>query len=192
MNTLCHLVIGHPDPDVMLGQFLGDFVKGPVSDTPYSQRVRQGIQAHRRIDASGDRHSFTRFAKSTLPERHRRFAGVVLDVYSDHLLLNAWEDLVEAPLQSTLDCFYGCLEELPENAPASASRTAGVMVSYRLLEATGDPRNLSEILRRIGTRLRRPPPFQEVLERFQEQEEGFQKRFSDYFRDMQREAAQTG
>ena len=42
MNTLAHLVLAGPDPDLRLGAFLGDFLPGPLPG-PHAPGLAQGL-----------------------------------------------------------------------------------------------------------------------------------------------------
>ena len=90
MNFLAHTLLGYPDSGLIAGGFIGDFVKGPVSDKlPLS--LQRGIKLHRRIDSISNqlpsmRSSYMHFGKSL-----RRFAPILLDVVADHILASKWE-----------------------------------------------------------------------------------------------------
>lgn len=185
MNLLGHLVLGYPDPESMQGQFLGDFIRGPVKHHRYPQQILEGIRAHRRVDASGDRHPMTRFAKSLLPPDQRRVAGIVLDVMSDAFLLRSWDRILETDPRQTVAELYQFLGAHHPDWPESAQRTAAALVRYSLLDAAADPGRLPELLARIQSRLRRPAPLQEIRQVFENNEEMFLERFPGFFRDMQ-------
>jgi len=51
------------DPELLVGNFMGDFVKGPLGDA-YPTRIRQGLVLHRKIDSFA--HNDTDFQASRL------------------------------------------------------------------------------------------------------------------------------
>ena len=57
MNYLAHFFLAYPDPELMAGGYLGDFVKGTLKDADFSPGVTLGIKLHRAIDAFTDSHS---------------------------------------------------------------------------------------------------------------------------------------
>lgn len=184
MNTLAHFAIGYPDPELMLGQFLGDHVKGAVEEAPFSARVRQGIRDHRRIDALSDQHNITRFAKSLLPREQRRMGGVVMDLYGDALLVMTWDQLMDVPFSTFLEEAKRVLASPPEPLPPSATWFVNRITSGQLLECYADADELPELLDRIGSHLRRPQSLSPLLHVFRTNEEEFLRRFPLYFEEI--------
>lgn len=63
MNFLAHLHIAHHCQSSLLGNLLGDFVKGDPTEQ-YPQSLVQGIRLHRWVDAYTDSHPVMKAAKS--------------------------------------------------------------------------------------------------------------------------------
>ncbi|OLQ84971.1 ACP phosphodiesterase [Vibrio ponticus] len=97
MNFLAHLHIAHVSNSSLMGNLLGDFVKGDP-DKQYSHIVSQGIRLHRFVDSYTDSHSVMREAKSYFSPETRRFAGIALDVMWDHYLATNWKLYHDRPL----------------------------------------------------------------------------------------------
>ena len=109
MNVWAHMVLGRPDPEHQIGQFLGDFCRGRVEDLPYPPGVLHGIRGHRRVDAVGDRHAFTQGAKTFLAPEQRRYGGLVLDLLCDWLLHENWDSVSQ---ENKWDVITDCEELL--------------------------------------------------------------------------------
>ena len=90
MNYLAHLALSHDNSDVMLGNFIGDFVKGS-NYSRYSPSVRQGILLHRKIDAFTDAHPVVRASCELLKDTYGRYAGIIVDMFYDHFLALNWD-----------------------------------------------------------------------------------------------------
>jgi acyl carrier protein phosphodiesterase len=89
----------------MLGNFLGDFVKG--SDlSHFSSDIQQGIRLHRSIDTFTDSHDQISYLKRQFPRTIRRMSGVVIDVYFDHLLCRHWHRFTDHSIDIVLPKFY--------------------------------------------------------------------------------------
>lgn len=89
MNHLAHFVLAPDDDQARTGTWLGDFVRG--SDlSAWPATIEQAIRLHRRIDSFTDTHAVTLDARRGLPAPLRRYAGILLDVYFDHLLIRDW------------------------------------------------------------------------------------------------------
>ena len=89
MNYLAHLHIAHHCNSSLLGNLLGDFVKGDP-EKQYSQEIVDGIRLHRFVDSYTDRHELIKEAKAYFPVSQRRFAGIALDMFWDHCLSSNW------------------------------------------------------------------------------------------------------
>jgi acyl carrier protein phosphodiesterase len=51
VNFLAHLYLSADDPKIMVGNFIGDFVKGRQSMERFEARIVKGIELHRGIQA---------------------------------------------------------------------------------------------------------------------------------------------
>lgn len=91
VNFLGHLVLSGDDPLVITGNFMADAVKGrDLSAHP--EGIQRGIRLHRAIDVFTDGHDLTRLGRERLRPHAGRYAGVVLDLFYDHLLASAWPE----------------------------------------------------------------------------------------------------
>jgi acyl carrier protein phosphodiesterase len=77
-------------PEVILGNFIGDYVKGNKYER-YSFNVQKGILLHRKIDAFTDSHPLVKQSSARLQSRYRKYSGVVIDLFYDHFLAANWE-----------------------------------------------------------------------------------------------------
>ena len=154
MNYLAHLLLSDPHPESLVGSLLGDFARG-VDLALLSPRMRAGVELHFRVDAFTDAHAVVRESKRRISPPHRRYAGVLVDVFYDHFLALDWHHY--APL--TLDEFArSAYEALEAHVPVLPERMAGMcramaagdwLTSYREVES------IDQVLRRMSRRLRR-------------------------------------
>jgi acyl carrier protein phosphodiesterase len=157
VNYLAHIYLSGSDPDVQVGGLLGDFVKGPLrGELPVL--VEQGVRLHRRIDATTDAHPAFKDALADMPAPWRRFGGILLDVYFDHLLARDWQRFHHQPLAAFCADFYRHLAARGELLPAGARRFCDVAPRVKWLESYAEPGNIPRMLDNIGLRLRRPMP----------------------------------
>ncbi len=91
MNFLAHLFLAGDDPENIIGNFIADHVKGSAIDT-YSQGIIKGIRFHRAVDEFTDNNDIVHEAVVRLRPAFKKYAGVVVDMYYDHFLANAWDD----------------------------------------------------------------------------------------------------
>jgi len=155
VNYLAHIYLSGSDPDIQVGGLLGDFVKGPLrGERP--ARIEDGIRLHRRIDSTTDSHPEFRASLVTLPSPWRRFGGILLDVYFDHLLASRWEEFHPLPLDVFCSGFYQHLRRYDNLLPPAASRFSEIAPKVKWLESYAVPDNIPLMLNNLGQRLRQP------------------------------------
>jgi len=105
MNFLAHIFLSGDHLEVKLGNFFGDFVKGNQLDR-FPERVRQGIVLHRKIDSFTDAHPVFRESVQLLRPAFGRYAGIMADMYYDHLLAVSFQQYSVKQLRSFARNFY--------------------------------------------------------------------------------------
>lgn len=90
MNFLAHLYLSGDDPEIKIGNFIGDFVKGGNLEGKYPHGVVRGIHLHRAIDEYTDGHEVVVESKRRLRPKYRHYSGVIVDVFYDHFLASLW------------------------------------------------------------------------------------------------------
>ena len=109
MNYIAHIHIAQHTDSSLLGNFLGDFVKGSqLSD--YSLKIQHGIKLHRKIDIYTDQHVEVLNLKKLFPAELQRTAGIAIDIYFDHLLLSNWSKFSTLPVKQLFTHFYQQLD----------------------------------------------------------------------------------
>ena len=89
MNFLAHIYLSGNSREILIGNFIGDYVKGN-KHADYPTGIQQGILLHRYIDTFTDKHPVTRNSKKFVSERYRKHSGIVVDVFYDHFLSANW------------------------------------------------------------------------------------------------------
>ena len=56
MNFLAHIYLSDDHPKIMVGNFIGDFVKGKNFREQFEPDIARGIELHRIIDVFTDSH----------------------------------------------------------------------------------------------------------------------------------------
>lgn len=115
MNLLFHLYLSGDDPDLLTGNFMGDFVKGGVEG--YPSGVAAGIMLHRRIDSFAQRHILFRRSYDRIAPQYRLWRGVFVDLFYDHFLSASWNEWMDEPLESYLTRARGMVEARRECLP---------------------------------------------------------------------------
>lgn len=89
MNFLAHFYLSQYDEELLVGNFLGDVVKGKKFEG-LPEKVVLGIHMHREIDAFTDSHPIVLAGKSRLFEKYRHYSAVLIDMIYDYVLASEW------------------------------------------------------------------------------------------------------
>ena len=155
MNFLAHIYLSFGDPEITLGNFMGDSIKGKQY-LDFPETIQKGILLHRAIDSYTDAHPIPKISSKRLHSRYSHYSRVIVDIYYDHFLAGNWGNYSEVPLSQYTDSFYALLEENLDWMPVRIKRMAPYMISdnwllnYRELE--GIERVLTGMDRRTGHR----------------------------------------
>ena len=90
MNFLAHLYLSGDNAHLMVGNFIGDFVKGRQALEKFEPAIVRGIELHRAIDTFTDTHPVVTESKNRLRPKYRHYSGVIVDVFYDHFLATNW------------------------------------------------------------------------------------------------------
>lgn len=121
MNYLGHAIVSNDFGEKLIGNLIGDFYKGLVENSGYSELIREGLVLHRMIDELSDRHPSCLRAKNIFRLDYKLYSGPIVDVVWDYFLANdpsIFSD--EASLKSFCDNVYSTIEAnrvfIPEKA----------------------------------------------------------------------------
>lgn len=158
MNYLAHMYLAGDSGELVVGNMLGDFVKGRIGDE-FPPGVAEGIRTHRKIDAFTDSHERVISSKRLVSRERRRFSGIIVDLAFDHVLALNWGDYSELPLGDFIQRTYGLLAANAGLMPPRPREVLRFMIeedwlgSYRELEGIG--RALDRIAVRIERKFER-------------------------------------
>lgn len=132
MNFLAHSMFAGRQPEVIVGQFCGDFVRGGQLEH-FPLQVQDGIRLHREIDLFTDQHPVNLDARRLFSPPYRRFAGVLTDVVYDHYLARSWAMYSDRPLREHVDEVYDALRQHFELLPLDLQRFARLLIDQDIL-----------------------------------------------------------
>ncbi len=155
MNWLAHLVLSEATPAFRVGNVLADVL--PIGELRILPDAFQGgIARHRAIDSFTDKHAVYRRSVARLHPPFRRYGGVVIDIFYDHMLTTTWDRYCDVPLVQFVAEFHrdvdACRSEIPPDIHPlfERMRTGAWLTSY------GDLNGVRITLDRVSRRLRRP------------------------------------
>lgn len=151
MNYLAHSYLSFGQEQVLVGNFIGDFVKGKTLQT-YPEGIQCGIRLHREIDSFTDSHPLVKAGQSYLKPHFGRYSTVITDIYFDYFLGLNWSTYSDLPLEDFIQQTYKTVSKYREILPERFLRMFGFMreqnwlLQYR--EKDGIQRSLTGLSKR--------------------------------------------
>jgi acyl carrier protein phosphodiesterase len=171
------------DEDHVVGQVLADFLERGWQDR-VSPGVLRGIRLHQQADLYTDRHELFRRSRERLPEHLRRYAGIVVDIFYDHLLANHWARFHDAPLEQFAQSRYRILESRTQEMTGRLRAALPIMVDRDWLTSYRNIEGLERALAGVSRRLKRANPIADAGAALRADREGFEQDFLAFFPDL--------
>ena len=158
MNYLAHLFLSPNNEDWQLGSILGDFVKGPIDERmlgTHQHDVVNGIKLHRKIDVFSNNSDIFRKSAARINSKQRRFSGILIDMYFDHILAKHWSKLHAKKLADFSQHIYQVvLKDRPEN-PQRFRKVSRLIIDQDWFGAYITINGITQQIERLGCRLKR-------------------------------------
>ncbi|MEQ9467625.1 MAG: ACP phosphodiesterase [Ekhidna sp.] len=188
MNFLAHLYLSGDNEEVLVGNFIGDFVKGSQMDH-YPDQIQKGIRMHRSIDHFTDTHEVVLKSKVRLREKFRHYAPVIVDVYYDHFLARDWSLFSDVPLLEYTEHFYTMMDRYYDIIPKGVIHMLSYMsrdnwlYNYQFIEG------IDRALTGMSRRTKFVSKMEEASQALQDHYEKFEEEFHQFFPDLQAHVA---
>ena len=184
MNFLAHLYLSGEDEMVLVGNFIGDFVKGSQMDQ-YAEKIQKGIRLHRSIDHFTDNHSIVLESKIRLREKFRHYAPVIVDVFYDHFLAKDWSKFSETPLKEYTENFYNLMRGYFNIIPQGVIHMLGFMSRDNWLYQYQFIEGIDRALTGMSRRTKFENKMDEASLSLKEHYEDFEKEFNQFFPELE-------
>ena len=189
MNFRAHALLAGNDPALIVGGVVGDWIKGPLPG-PLPPDLARGVALHRAIDSHAETHpAFQRSRNRVAPDR-RRYAGILVDIFYDHLLARHWASLQPMPLAGYCTAVYGHIAARLGELPESSRHAMHLMADEDWLQSYAGLDGIADVLQRMSRRARQPNPLAGGEQAFVAAAPGFAEDFACWLADAQRFTAQ--
>jgi len=152
VNFLAHLFLSGNDAEIMVGNFIGDFVRGKYFHEQYPPSIALGIELHREIDEFTDNHSVVMESKKRLRPKYHHYSPVIIDMFYDHFLAKNWNTYSTTPLDQYARDAYAILNKYVSIVPGQVGRLLPYMIQgnwlYNYSSIEGIHRALSGMAQR--------------------------------------------
>ena len=183
MNYLAHAYLSEESPLSIIGNVMGDFVKGRPPEE-YNGEILKWIIIHRKIDSFTDSHKLFRSSKRLISDKRRMFAGIIIDIAFDHFLARNWKLYSNEDLDIFIQNVYKTLQQhqtiLPERLKNVLPRLVGEnwLGSYRTLNG------IDTTLKRISRRIKRDNMLHDSIEEIEVNYHNLEYNFMEFFPEL--------
>lgn len=172
MNFLAHALLAGDDPALIVGGVVGDWIKGHLPAGLPGDLAR-GVALHRTIDSHAESHFSFHQSRARISSARRRYAGVLVDVFYDHLLARDWETVHHQPLKIFCADVYRLVEDRMDVLPVAARPALRMMAREDWLSSYAELEGIADVLMRMSCRARQPNPLMGGELEFLADAEGF-------------------
>lgn len=132
MNYLAHFYLSGSNQQLMLGNYMGDFIKASeVNALP--QEIKKGVLLHRFIDEYTDNHQEVLKSKELVRPYFKKYSPVVIDIYYDHFLALYWDKHHHEKLDDFAQNIYSLLQSNIELLPTKSLRFLQYLTQNNML-----------------------------------------------------------
>jgi len=180
MNFLAHIYLSGENEEILLGNFIGDAVKGK-DFSKFSDLVKKGLSLHRFIDSFTDGHYLVRKSKFLLYSHYHKYAGVVTDIFYDYFLSIYWNNFSEEPLREFIYRKYETLFFLSPRFPNSVKRIFPFFVWQNWLECYTRFSGIEKVLRQMAMHTSLPDEANFAMHVLDEHYDDLKDHFLEFF-----------
>ncbi len=183
MNFLAHIYLSFDDPEISLGNFFADHIKGKKFQH-FPKKVGKGILLHRAIDTFTDAHPIPKQSSKRLHKNYRHYSRVIVDIFYDHFLAKNWKDYSDQPLADFVEKFYDLLEANYDLLPLATQRLLPYMIADNWLLNYANLDGIASVLRGMNRRTQNRSKMNFAIVDLEEHYELFEKEFQLFFPEL--------
>ena len=184
MNFLAHAYLSFDQEEVLVGNFVADFIKG--KELPgFSTGVQIGILLHREIDTFTDTHPLVKAAQSYFRPRFRHYSSVITDIVFDYFLAKNWTIYSKQDLEVFAQETYVILKKHEGNLPESFQHMLHWMQKQNWLLHYREINGIQQALNGLTRRATFDSKMNEATEILLEKEQELAVIFFAFFEDLE-------
>lgn len=180
MNFLAHAYLAGDDAGLIVGGVFGDWIKGPLAKQALPPDLARGVALHRAIDTYADGNAAFLSSRARVAPARRRWSGVFVDLYYDHLLAANWSRHHGQPLDDHLRRLYALLAARSAELPENVRPVARLIADENWFGHYATVDGLREIFERMSRRVRQPNPLADAVDDLLRDGAGFAADFAEF------------
>lgn len=183
MNYLAHAYLSFDDPEIMVGNIIGDSAKGKQYQN-YPLNIQKGLLLHRRIDSFTDQHHKISKIKDFFRAEFGLYSGIIVDILCDHLLAENFTDLTQLKLSEFSQKVYANLEFHNDILPNNWHTRLYYMKKYNWLVQYATLEGIKQSLVGLNKRIAHDIDLSLSLKTFINNKEVIKVIFEDFFKEI--------
>jgi acyl carrier protein phosphodiesterase len=184
MNYLAHAYLSFGQEEVLVGNFIADFVKGKML-LNYPRAITEGILLHREIDRYTDTYPLVRAGQSYLRPNFGHYSTVITDIFFDYFLGKNWDKFNDQPLEDFIESTFLILEKNSKYFPDRFSKMFYWMRKDNWLLQYGTLEGIQMSLTGLSKRTRFESKMEVAHLALIEREAEFEVIFFAFFKDLE-------
>ncbi len=179
MNFLAHLYLSGNNEQVLVGNFIGDYVKGRKY-LDYPEDVQKGIILHRNIDSFTDSHALVKESIQYFRKGYGRYSGIVVDVVFDYFLANYWTSYSNISLKEFTKQAHSILLSNFGILPGRVQLFLPIMIKSKRLASYATYSGIKKALDIMSNYSSLPNASGFCIETLNKEEDNLQKKFQQF------------
>lgn len=180
MNILAHFLLSGYNEEVIVGNFIADYVRGKQVNA-YSKGIIRGIEIHRHIDNYSDSHPLVRQTWSVLQPEFGHYGRVVTDMYYDHFLTKKWNNYSENSIKEDISFLYEVFKSHSSSFTPGIRRMVSRLVAMNWLEKYQTISGLHQVFRSMSRRVSFDNNFEKAIPVLTSNYELISAQFDEFF-----------
>lgn len=183
MNFLAHIYLSFDDPEITMGNFFADHIRGnKYKHLPI--RVQKGIKLHREIDTFTDAHPIAKQSSKRLHKNYSHYSRVIVDIFYDHFLAKNWKVYSPTPLKSYVENFYDLLGDHYNILPMATKRMMPYMIADNWLYNYSNLEGISRVLSGMNRRTKNRSKMNFAILDLESHYGDFEQEFTAFFTEL--------
>lgn len=180
MNYLAHIYLSGTRDEILVGNFIGDYVKG-FELGRYTELIRKGIMLHRHIDSFTDTNIIVKRSKTRIIEKYHKYSGIIIDIFYDHFLVANWHSYSLVSLDEFVLKVHGVLNRYIDSLPEGVKLFLPSFIKNNWIQKYSTIEGIEDVLHRMSARTTLPEETEFAIRILREEYDKFDSEFSAFF-----------
>jgi len=180
LNYLAHIYLSGTRDEILVGNFIGDYVKG-FELGRYTELIRKGIMLHRHIDSFTDTNIIVKRSKTRIIEKYHKYSGIIIDIFYDHFLVANWHSYSLVSLDEFVLKVHGVLNRYIDSLPEGVKLFLPSFIKNNWIQKYSTIEGIEDVLHRMSARTTLPEETEFAIRILREEYDKFDSEFSAFF-----------